>query len=278
MDGGLRRCAAACAFPGTEHLYAGLTYQFLQSTLTFKASEISTELPDVPASFHSAALGRSSPGQPRQQLLPDAASTRGVSWLNYGKRWGGDFEFDKVDSFYNHYLPFGVDVAARLSRALPGGERGHAVLRPADARHAGLFRRPLSRQPHALGHARSGATSSRSRWGIVAYAEAGRFASTATKLADGRTIKTVGGGVRWRVTAERDMNVGLDYAVSSDDRAVIHPDRERFWIAGAAGCSPHLLTPGRRSKVALTGPPAARGALEAHRQLTAKPETLLPKR
>jgi len=30
------------------------------------------------------------------------------------------------------------------------------------------------------------------------------------------------------VTAERDMNVGLDYAVSSDDRAVFIQIAERF--------------------------------------------------
>ena len=63
------------------------------------------------------------------------------------------------------------------------------------------------------------------RWGMVAYAEAGRFAPSLHQLADGRTIKTFGSGVRWRVTAERDMNVGVDYAVSSDDRAGVHPDR-----------------------------------------------------
>ena len=67
-----------------------------------------------------------------------------------------------------------------------------------------------------------------SRWGMVAYAEAGRFAPSLRELADGRTIKTVGSGVRWRVTAERDMNVGVDFAVSSDDRAVFIQIAERF--------------------------------------------------
>ena len=66
------------------------------------------------------------------------------------------------------------------------------------------------------------------RWGAVAYAEAGRFASSARELRDGRTIRTVGGGVRWRVTAERDMNIGVDYAVSSDVRAVFIQIAERF--------------------------------------------------
>jgi hemolysin activation/secretion protein len=66
------------------------------------------------------------------------------------------------------------------------------------------------------------------RWGMVAYAEAGRFAPSFHGLADGRTITSFGSGVRWKVTAERDMNIGLDFAVSSDDKAVFIQIGERF--------------------------------------------------
>ena len=55
------------------------------------------------------------------------------------------------------------------------------------------------------------------RWGVVGYAEAGRFAPSLHALADG---KTVGADVRWQVISGRDMNLGLDFAASSDDRAV----------------------------------------------------------
>jgi len=66
------------------------------------------------------------------------------------------------------------------------------------------------------------------RWGFVAYAEAGRFAPTMRELMDARTIVTLGTGLRWQVTADRDMNIGLDAAVSTDDRAIFIQIGERF--------------------------------------------------
>ena len=62
----------------------------------------------------------------------------------------------------------------------------------------------------------------------MAYAEAGRIAPTIRELNDARTIATLGAGLRWQVTAERDMHLGIDAAFSSDDRAVFIQIGERF--------------------------------------------------
>jgi hypothetical protein len=61
MSGAIGQVRASMRIPGTDNWFGGLTYQFLQSTLTFRTSEASGELPDVPAKFHSAGLGLSSP-------------------------------------------------------------------------------------------------------------------------------------------------------------------------------------------------------------------------
>jgi hypothetical protein len=47
-------------------------------------------------------------------------------------------------------------------------------------------------------------------------------------LKDSRTITTVGAGIRWQATSDRDLNVGLDFAVSTDDRAAFIQIGERF--------------------------------------------------
>jgi hypothetical protein len=62
----------------------------------------------------------------------------------------------------------------------------------------------------------------------MAFAEAGRYADTFSALSDGSTITSYGGGVRWQVTADRDMHLGLDFALSTDDRAVFIQVGERF--------------------------------------------------
>ena len=228
MDGGLAQVRGGVRIPGTRHLYAGLTYQYLQSTLTFNTSELSGELPDLPASFHSAALGPQLTYDSRDSnYYPLSGQYARVSWLNYGKRWGGDFEFDKVDAFYNHYWPILTkSVLAFRVRYQAASEGTPFFALPT------LDMRGFSADRYRDNHTLSGTAEWRQklseRWGVVGYAEAGRFAASAHDLKDGRTIRTIGGGVRWRVTAERDMNIGVDYAHSSDDRAVFIQIAERF--------------------------------------------------
>jgi hypothetical protein len=228
MDGGIAQVRGGIRIPGTAHLYGGLTYQFVQSTLTFKASAIAGELPDVPASFHSAALGPQLIYDSRDSnYYPQSGQYARVSWLNYGKRWGGDFDFDKVDAFYNHYWPIATkSVLAFRVRYQAASEGTPFFFLPT------LDMRGFSADRYRDNHTVSGTAEWRQklseRWGVVGYAEAGRFASSAHELKDGRTIRTLGGGVRWRVTAERDMNIGVDYAHSSDDRAVFIQIAERF--------------------------------------------------
>ena len=205
-----------------------VTYQYLQSTLTFQASAIAGALPDVPRNIHSAGLGPQLVYDSRDSnYYPKSGQYARASWLNYGKRWGGDFEFDKVDAFYNHYWPIAAGSVLAFRAHYQAASEGTPffALPTLDMRGFSLDR-------YRDNHTASGTAEWRQkfsdRWGAVAYAEAGRFASSARELRDGRTIRTVGGGVRWRVTAERDMNIGVDYAVSSDDRAVFIQIAERF--------------------------------------------------
>ena len=228
MDDVIGQVRGAVRIRGTENWFAGLTYQFLQSTLTFRTSEVNPEQPDVPRNFHSAGLGPQMTYDSRDSnYYPQSGQYARVSWLNFGSRWGGDFEFDKIDAFYNHYLPLDPSSLLAFRVRLQDSSDGTPffALPTLDMRG---FSADRYRANDTLSVTAEWSHKFTSRWGAVAYAEAGRFAPTLRQLADGRTIHTFGGGVRWRVTAERDMNVGVDYAVSSDDRAVFIQIVERF--------------------------------------------------
>ena len=228
MSGAVARLRGEVRLPGTENWFGGITYQFLEATLTLQASQVVPGLPDLPVRFRNAALGPHLTYDSRDSnYFPLKGQYFRAAWLNYAKRWGSDFAFDKGDAFYNHYLPLGTaSVLALRARLQTASENTPFFALPTlDMRG---FSRDRYRDNHTLSMTAEWRHKFTPRWGMVAYGEAGRFAPSLHALADGRTITTWGSGVRWQVTAERDMNVGIDLAVSSDDRAVFIQIGERF--------------------------------------------------
>ena len=56
-------------------------------------------------------------------------------------------------------------------------------------------------------------------WGAVAFVESGWYGNDLDSLLSSRTIVSYGSGIRWQVTKDKKMNIGVDVAVSSDDQA-----------------------------------------------------------
>lgn len=214
--------------PGTENWYAGATYQYLDSKLTLQSSQVAPGLPDLPASFSSAGLGPHISYDSRDSnYFPRAGQQFRLRWLNYGSRWGGDFDFDKADALYNHYLPLGTASVLGLRVRLQTASKDTPFLFMPTLDMRG-FSRDRYRDARTLSITTEWRHKFAPRWGVAAYGEAGRFAPSFDKLSEARTITTVGTGLRWQVTADRDMHVGLDVAVSTDDRAVFLQIGERF--------------------------------------------------
>ncbi len=67
----------------------------------------------------------------------------------------------------------------------------------------------------------------RPRWGVVAFVEAGWFGEDIGSLISGRTIVSYGGELRWQVTKIK-LNLGLDFAISTDDEAILIQIGEKF--------------------------------------------------
>ena len=228
MSGAIAQVRGEARLPATQHWFAGVTYQFLQSTLTFQTSQLAPGLADLPVDFKSVGVGPHVTFDSRDSnYYPQQGQYFRARWLDYGSRWGGDFDFDKVDVFYNQYLPMGTLSVLALRGRLQSASQSTPffALPTLDMRG---FSQDRYRDNHTLSLSAEFRHKLAPRWGVVGYAEAGRFAPSLHALADGRTIKTVGAGVRWQVTSGRDMNLGLDFAASSDDRAVFIQIGERF--------------------------------------------------
>jgi outer membrane translocation and assembly module TamA len=183
---------------------------------------------DLAGDFRVAGLGPQLVYDSRDSnYFPLSGQYFRASWLNFAPAWGGDFSYNTTDTFYNYYAPLAPRAVLALRARLQTASEGAPFfdLPTLDMRG---FARDRYRDNYTLSLIAEGRCMFRPRWGAVVYVEAGRFASTLSTLKDGRTITTYGGGLRWQVTSSRDMNIGFDYAVSSDDSAAFIQVGERF--------------------------------------------------
>ncbi|MCK4674716.1 MAG: hypothetical protein KAT61_02290, partial [Gammaproteobacteria bacterium] len=60
------------------------------------------------------------------------------------------------------------------------------------------------------------------------FFEAGSVANTLNNIMHSETITAYGGGVRWQVTEDKLLNLGLDAGISDNDYAIYINIGERF--------------------------------------------------
>jgi hypothetical protein len=63
---------------------------------------------------------------------------------------------------------------------------------------------------------------------VIGFYEAGWLNDDFSKLLSGRRITSYGTGLRWQVTKDRQMHLGIDAAFSTDDKALYVQIGERF--------------------------------------------------
>ena len=66
------------------------------------------------------------------------------------------------------------------------------------------------------------------RWGLVTFYEAGSAESNFDDLFKANTIKSYGAGLRWQVSEDKKLNLGVDVAVSGDDYTLYVQIGERY--------------------------------------------------
>ena len=228
LNGAVGQVRGEVRVPGSVHWFAGLTYLLMESSVTFKTSDLLPGVPDLSGDFRSAGMGPHVSYDSRDSnFFPVQGQQFRARWLNYAPRWGSDFSYDKVDVFYNHYTPVAPRAVVALRTRLQSASDGTPFF---DLPYLDMrgFARDRYQSRNTLSVSADWRYMFAPRWGVAAFAEVGRFAPTLKALSDGRTITSYGGGVRWKATAERELNLGLDFAISTDDKAVFIQIGERF--------------------------------------------------
>jgi outer membrane protein assembly factor BamA len=208
--------------------FLGARYLYTSGEILFKLSEFWDLLPDVGGTLTTSGLGAVVSFDSRNDTLyPTAGQYFEAAYSRDDSAWGSDFEFDKLSTFYNHYF----DLTDEVTLALRG------YLSSVDGNVPFYMLPTLNMRGFATGRYRDEAAVSghlewrhkfHSRWGYVVFAEFGSTGNSVSKAFDSKPVKTFGAGIRWQAVASQKLNLGIDFAVSDDDKAVHVQVGERF--------------------------------------------------
>lgn len=206
--------------PGTRSWFLGLRYMFVDSDVTFDIGNSFPGLPPISGDMTTSSLGLMTTFDTRDNnYYPTVGSYFELVWARDDEAWGSDFEFDKLTTFYNYYLSITTkDVLALRGVLADAGENTPFYLLP------GLQMRGFPAGRYKDNSSLSGHVEWRRkflpRWGFVVFGEAGSIAASMSELFHRQTITSYGGGLRWQVTKDKKINLGVDVGFSGDDKAI----------------------------------------------------------
>ncbi|KPJ92334.1 MAG: hypothetical protein AMJ55_09910 [Gammaproteobacteria bacterium SG8_15] len=214
--------------PGTEDWYLGLRYMYIRSNVVFNTGGSNPGLPPISDDMTTSSLGLMANYDSRDDnYYPTSGSYFEMVWMRDSDNWGSDFEFDRLTSFYNYYYSFSEKdvVALRTHVANAHGDVPFYMLPTLRLRGfpAGQYRDNTSLSAHLEWRRKF-----LPRWGYILFYEAGSVADSLDRIFQTNTITAYGGGVRWQVTEDKLLNLGVDVGFSEDDYAVYVSVGEKF--------------------------------------------------
>ncbi len=212
--------------PGTRDWYLGMRYMYINSNVVFNSA--SPSLPLIGVDMATSSLGLMMTYDSRNNsYYPTSGSLAEAYWMSDRSEWGSDFEFDRLDASYNKYFQLtGKDtLVMRAALASADGNIPFYLLPTLRMRGfpGGRYRDNVSLSGHVAWRRKF-----LPRWGFVLFYEAGRVADSINTLYQSKTITSVGGGLRWQVTGDKKLNLGVDVGYSNGEYAVYVQVGEQF--------------------------------------------------
>ena len=208
-----------------------MRYMYIKSTIEFDLARIFPGYPGLPvldANLINSSLGIMFAFDSRNNsYYPTSGSSAEIVWMRDQEELGSDFEFDKVTSYYNYY----IDITDKDTLAL------RAALDLADGDTPFYLLPTLRMRGFANGTYRDNSSLSGHiewrrkflpRWGFIVFSEAGSVADRFQNLYDAEDVISYGGGLRWQVTQDKKLNLGVDLVFSGDNKAVYVQVGEKY--------------------------------------------------
>jgi len=213
--------------PGS-HWYLGARYMLIDSEVTFDVGNFFPGLPPISTNMATSGLGLMVTFDTRDNnYYPTSGSHFELVWTSDDEAWGSDYNFDKLTSFYNHFFSITAKdtLALRAALADTAGDPPFYLLPSLRMRGfpAGRYKDESSLSGHVEWRRKF-----LPRWGGLLFVEAGSVADSMADLFHAETITSYGGGVRWQVSKDKNLNLGVDVGFSGDDREIYVKIGERF--------------------------------------------------
>jgi outer membrane protein assembly factor BamA len=216
--------------PFTQKWYAGPIYTYLRTESVFDPSSLVPPLPptEINVPLRAAGLGLSLQYDSRNDnYYPSDGQYLRASWIDFSKDWGGDLEFQKGVVQYEYYHPITKPLVLAMGARAEGTSEGAPFFFLSTLKMRG-FSRDRYLDNATLSVQAEARYKLSERWGVVAFTEAGWLGGSFSALPESRTILSYGAGLRWQATRDKLLNLSLDAAISSDDRAIYFRIGEAF--------------------------------------------------
>jgi len=213
--------------PGTKDWYLGFRYMYIDSNVEFFIFDPNDVLPPITDDMTNSSLGIMATFDSRDDnYYPTSGVNFEISWMRDDESIGSDFNFDKVDTHYDTYMSVSKSSIIALSAvfAKATGDVPFYLLPSLKMRGFanGLYKDDVSLSGHGEWRYKF-----KPRWGTILFYEIGSTAATTNDLLE-TTISSYGAGLRWQVTKDKKLNLGIDVGFSDDNSAIYVQVGEKF--------------------------------------------------
>jgi outer membrane protein assembly factor BamA len=201
--------------------FVGANVQQIAASIDFEASDVAAQLPNVNTSFRLAGIGPEVLYDSRDDTTyPTRGEDATLRWFNFRGSWGNQPSFNKGDADFRLYRSITSDIvgAVRARFEAASDNTPFFELPSMDLRGVSNDRYRDARVIMGSAEVRYAVLP---RWGLLAFVDAGRAASTTSGLGSARTIVSYGGAVRWQASAERRLYLGVNVAYSTDTGSTV---------------------------------------------------------
>lgn len=214
--------------PGTQNWFAGLRAMGMQADISFDLGDFFENLPPFSADMTIANLAIVSNYDTRDNnYYPTSGRYFQASFAKDDESFGSDYNFNRYSTSYNQYFALNEAnvIAVRGVATEVSGDIPFFLLPSLDMRgfSSGRYQDEAVMSAHIEWRHKFSP-----RWGFIVSAEAGKVGDSIGELSDRDTITSVGAGIRWQVSKDQPMHLGIDVGYSGDESAIYIQIGERF--------------------------------------------------